>query len=44
MQKVEILFALKKLNEKLTQEEENFLSNNMQNSMKQFEMAQTQIG
>ena len=44
MQKVEILFALQKLGEMLTPEEEEFMSNNMKNSMKQFEMASTKIG
>ena len=44
MQKVEILCALQKLGEKLTEEQENFLSNNMDNSMKQFELASNSVG
>ncbi len=44
MQKVEILCALKKLGEKLSDEEEEFLNSNMHNNMKQFEVASTNIG
>jgi hypothetical protein len=44
MQKVEILFALQKLGEKLKPEEDEFLVANMHNSMKQFEVASTNIG
>lgn len=43
-QKVEILFALQKLGEKLTSEEEDFMASNMHNNMKQFEVASTNIG
>ena len=46
VQKVEILCALQKLGEKLSEEEENFLSLNISNNMKQFELASdsTKIG
>ncbi len=44
IQKVEILSALKKLNEKLTDEEKEFLTANMNNNMKQFEVASSNIG
>ena len=44
LQKVEILCALQKLGEKLSQEEVNFLTANMDNNMKQFELASTDIG
>ena len=44
VQKVEILCALQKLGEKLTEEEEYFLKSNMHNNMKQFELASTNIG
>ena len=44
MQKVEILCALKKLGDKLSDEEENFISSNINNNMKQFEKASTNIG
>ena len=38
-QKVEILVALQKLGEKLSDEEEVFLSSNISSNMKQFELA-----
>ncbi len=44
MQKVEILCALQKLGEKLTDEEQRFVSENISNNMKQFEIASTNIG
>ena len=44
VQKVEILCALQKLNEKLTTEEDEFLKTNMDNNMKQFEVASSNIG
>jgi hypothetical protein len=44
LQKVEILVALQKLGENLSDEEQNFLSNNINNNMKQFEVASTNIG
>ncbi len=44
IQKVEILSALKKLNEKLTEDESEFLAANMNNNMKQFEVASSNIG
>ena len=39
LQRVEILCALQKLGEKLNEEEEMFLSSNLSNNMKQFEIA-----
>lgn len=44
MQKVEILCALQKLGEKLSDEEKKFVSENINNNMKQFELASTNIG
>ncbi len=44
MQKVEILCALQKLGEKLTDEEQKFVSDNISNNMKQFEIASINIG
>jgi len=46
IQKVEILCALQKLGEKLSEEEEKFLILNISNNMKQFELASdsTKIG
>jgi hypothetical protein len=46
IQKVEILCALQKLGEILSEEEEIFLSSNLSNNMKQFEIASdsTEIG
>lgn len=44
VQKVEILCALQKLNEKLTAEENEFLQTNKNNNMKQFEVASSNIG
>jgi hypothetical protein len=44
MQKVEILCALKKLGEKLSEDEESFVKTNINNNMKQFEIASTNIG
>jgi hypothetical protein len=44
MQKVEILCALQKLGETLTDEEQKFVSENISNNMKQFEKASTDIG
>ena len=44
MQKVEILCALQKLGEKLSDEENKFVSENINNNMKQFELASTNIG
>lgn len=43
-QKVEILCALQKLGEKLTDEENKFLASNINNNMKEFEIASTNIG
>lgn len=42
-QKVEILCALKKLGEKLSSEEEEYLVRNMNADLKQFEVASTNI-
>ena len=46
IQKVEILCALQKLGEILSEEEEIFLTSNLSNNMKQFEIASdsTEIG
>jgi hypothetical protein len=44
MQKVEILCALQKLGETLTDEENKFLNDNINNNMRQFELASTSIG
>ena len=44
MQKVEILCALEKLGEKLSDEENKFLGENINNNMKQFELASSNIG
>ena len=44
LQKVEILCALQKLGEKLTEDEQKFLSTNINNNMKQFELASNNIG
>ena len=44
IQKTEILCVLKKLGEKLNDDEEIFLNSNMHNNMKQFELASTNIG
>ena len=43
-QKVEILCALKKLGEKLTDAQEDYLNVNMNASLKQFEIASSSIG
>lgn len=44
MQKVEILCALQKLGEKLSDEETRFMQENLNNNMKQFELASSGIG
>ena len=43
MQKVEILCALQKLGETLTDDEKEFLETNKDNSMRKFELASTEI-
>ena len=43
MQKVEILCALKKLGEKLSESQEEFLNINMNSSLKQFSVASNSI-
>ena len=43
MQKVEILCALKKLGEKLSESQEEFLNINMNASLKQFSVASNSI-
>lgn len=44
LQKVEILCALKKLGEKLSDADEEFLITNMNSNLKQFEVASNTIG